>query len=82
MANKYDTLSVAEFKATLNINSFEVVKNPKNGKLFVSTGNAIYRIQQDIKLSEPVQFIKLQGEEFSSYCLVNKLVSNNTVATF
>jgi len=73
-------LSVSQFKVEFKCDAFTVLRNPKTGKLFVSTDNGMnFRCQADIKLASPVQFI---GEDKANLCLVNIGQGAEVLGTF
>jgi 3'-phosphoadenosine 5'-phosphosulfate (PAPS) 3'-phosphatase len=73
-------VSVADFKANFNCNTFSVISNPKTQKLFVATDNGkTFRCQQDIDVNAPVNFI---GEDMENLCLVNIGRGVKPIATF
>lgn len=79
--DKLTRLGVSEFKAAIGASSFDVVKNPKTQKLFVSASNgSTYRVQASINLSEGVEMLVPNGD-LTNACLVNK-GTNNVMATF
>ena len=73
-------LSVSQFKSDFKCDTFTVLRNPKTGKLFVSTDNGLtFRCQADISLVAPVQFI---GEDKDNLCLVNTGQGAEVLGTF
>jgi hypothetical protein len=78
--SKLMQLSVTQFKADFKCDAFTVLRNPKTGKLFVSTDNGLtFRCQGNISLAAPVQFI---GEDKDNLCLVNIGQGAEVLATF
>ncbi|WP_110999199.1 phosphoribosyltransferase [Taibaiella soli] len=69
---QFSYLTIAAFKEKLGIASFDVVRNPNTGKLFVSTSKGYYRCQRDIDLTNPanLKFLIVNGD-FNECCLVN-----------
>ena len=50
-------LSIEEFKAEANATSISIVKNPKTQKLFASAAGRNYRVQGDIDVAKPIDFL-------------------------
>ena len=74
-------MATEEFKHAVGATAFDVVKNPKNGKLFISANNGkVYRCQQEIDLSGRVSFLIPDGI-LENACFVNSQ-SSNIVASF
>lgn len=73
-------ITVEELKSSLGVTSFEVVRNPKTSKLFISYGsNEVLRVEQAIDFSKPVSFG--YTEVVTDGCLINTK-QNNVVMTF
>lgn len=83
--SKVNFISVSEFKAQANVNSFEVKRNPKTSKLFVALpGGGTMRCQQEFDAEKPVQFIVEEGADIMDACLINYDASKGapTIASF
>lgn len=65
-------LGMAEFKAAIGAASVDVIRSPRTGKVFVQGSNgAVYRCQQSINLSEPVEWL-IEDGLLAEACLINK----------
>lgn len=74
-------LTNQQFKQTIGCESFQVVKNPKNDKLFVSTSNGkTFRAQQSLDVTKPISWLIPDGN-IEDACLINAS-EQNVVATF
>ena len=50
-------LSIEEFKAEANATSISIVKNPKTSKLFASAAGKNYRVQGNLDVAKPIDFL-------------------------
>jgi hypothetical protein len=77
-------MTVAEFKAAVDVATIEVVKNPNTGKLFCAAGEERFKCQQDIDLTGSMAFLlpldKAGKAIMEQACLVNRS-ANNVLAT-
>ena len=74
-------LSIEEFKAEAKATSISIVKNPKTSKLFASAAGKNYRVQGDIDVTKPIDFLyeddataEVHGVE--NGCFVNSNTDN------
>ena len=64
-------LTVSQFKHETGANSFEVLRNPKTGKLFMASDSGVnYKVQGDIDPSKEMKML-VPIEGLSEACLVN-----------
>jgi len=63
-------LTVAQFKSNMEVETMEVLKNPHTEKLFLSTGEANYKVQGDIDLKNKLGFI-IENGKIEDACLIN-----------
>ena len=69
--------SISAFKALHNADSLVVIKNPKNGKLFVSAdGVTVAAVSKNYKASEPKEFVELLTDKGIIMCLHNQGTDN------
>jgi len=76
-------LTIVQFKAQVNQDSLDIVRNPKNQKLFVaSEDGSRWKAQQNLDASAPMAFLIDDGD-FDKACLVNvkNTPSENIVAS-
>ena len=71
--HKMITLSISEFKTRFNVETINIVRNPKTGKLFVSTANGNYKCQGTFDPAKPAVFL---GESHEDLCLINQDTTN------
>ena len=50
-------LSIEEFKGQTNASTISIVKSPKTQKLFASAAGKNYRVQGDIDVAKPIDFL-------------------------
>ena len=50
-------LTIEEFKAEAKATSIQIVKSPKTQKLFASAAGKNYRVQGDIDVTKPIDFL-------------------------
>ena len=73
---------MTEFKEMVKATVFEVIKNPKTEKLFVSGSNGVsYKCQQSIDLKQPVEWLVADGL-IDDACLINKGRGTEILASF
>ena len=74
--------TIADFKTQRSISSLQVVKNPKNDKLFLSgDGVTVGSVSTKYNSALPKQIVEIQDEETGETvpCLCNVSESNNVV---
>lgn len=67
-------LSVEDFKANHNCTSLQIIRNPKNDKLFVTAnGKTVAAVSKNYKKELPKEFVELQFEDTGViiWCLHN-----------
>ena len=75
------SISIPEFKKVDDTESIQIVKNPKNQKLFASCGNGKkYKVEQKIDLAKPISFLHDTDGAWDEGCFVNTR-ADNVIAT-
>lgn len=74
-------LSIEEFKAETKVTTIQIVKNPKTSKLFASAAGKNYRVQGDIDVSKPIDFLyeddtTAENSGVENGCFVNSNTDN------
>jgi hypothetical protein len=69
-------ISVEEFKAQTGAGRIDIVRNPKTQKLFASANGKNYRVQADIDLAKPIDFLMEEGKTIDDGCFVNSNTEN------
>lgn len=74
-------LSIEEFKAEAKATSISIVKNPKTSKLFASAAGKNYRVQGDIDVTKPIDFLyeddtTAENSGVENGCFVNSNTDN------
>lgn len=76
-----NTYSVQDFKAFNHDNKIDVVKNPKNGKLFFQCGSIRGAVAKEIDFSREVKISEVSGDE-GAFFLMHNVDESNIVASF
>ena len=50
-------MSIEEFKAETKVQRISIVRNPNTKKLFASAAGSNYRVQGDIDVAKPIDFL-------------------------
>lgn len=74
-------MSVASFKEACGAKSFDILRNPKTGKLFASGDNGDnYKVEQDIDLAKPI-VVLIEDADLNTACFINKRESAEVLGT-
>ena len=68
---KVTFMSINAFKAKIGVESVEILKNKKTGKLFMSAGEETYKVQQDIDSKKEMRILIPEEGGMEEACLVN-----------
>ena len=74
-------LSIEEFKGQTSATTISIVKNPKTSKLFASAAGKNYRVQGDIDVKKPIDFLYEDDDTVENHgvengCFVNSNQDN------
>ena len=64
-------MSLADFKTATNVAKFDIVKNPKTGKLFMSANGKAWKVKAEIDLQSPMTILIPENGNLDEACLVN-----------
>ena len=71
----FQHLTVNEFKTLMSVDTFDIIENPKTGKLFASGGGKQYRVQSDLNFSLAIEVLVVD-EDYDAACFINKKADN------
>ena len=74
-------LSVEEFKNFASASEIKFITNQDTGKIFASTGDKTYKVQQGITAGKPIKFMYSDEEGFDNGCFTNVESKINVVFT-
>jgi hypothetical protein len=78
----FSRIGMSEFKTMCGATTFDVVRNPKTNKLFVSGSNGhSYKCQGDLDPAQPVEWLLVDGS-VEDACLINKGRGSEVLASF